>query len=190
MAVKRQVIELTVDSEDNLRATVRPDSSRPETDEVYIDLMRDDEIRGLINKVNDLLFARIKTAPDDNCLKCTGHCCTAGVHFEIGLHEADVVRLAEHLGMSKEKFVKKYIDPMYTTLGYPHQFAFREDKKAEGGWCCPFLEIDKRGAGRCGVYEARPAVCRGFPAHNCEYFVPLDQVAGRFRRNRLPDNGK
>ncbi len=78
----------------------------------------------------------------------TGRCCTSrGEYGYIYLTRADRRRLAEHLGMELEDFVRRHCQ---TTEGHLH---LKEPDKD-----CMFLKER-----RCSVYEARPSQCRTWP---------------------------
>ncbi len=80
------------------------------------------------------------------------------------MHAADVTRLAAHFGLSPEaarrKFTKKGEEPGEVVLRH------RPDEVY--GTACRFLDRQTR---RCTVYDARPGICRLFPATvRCGYY--------------------
>ena len=78
----------------------------------------------------------------------SGVCCTSRGEFGfVYLLDSDVERLAKHLGLGKEDFVRDYCDQ---TDGFIHLNNPELD--------CGFLR-----EGRCGVYAARPEQCRTWP---------------------------
>ncbi len=82
--------------------------------------------------------------------KCSGcgECCrwTGSVL----LTDADLPRLATHLGLSEQNFIDKH-----TQLS-PNRRQLALFNQADGS--CAFLKGD-----RCSIYEARPEQCRTFP---------------------------
>ncbi|MCS6991826.1 MAG: YkgJ family cysteine cluster protein [Chitinophagales bacterium] len=80
---------------------------------------------------------------DIDCLQCANCCRTALAVFE----KPDIHRIAHHLGMSEEAFIKKYLRPHpdyeYLICQLP----------------CPFLTPDNR----CSIYAIRPTGCRTYP---------------------------
>ncbi|MGL4496168.1 MAG: YkgJ family cysteine cluster protein [Beijerinckiaceae bacterium] len=94
-----------------------------------------------------------------NCLKCPGFCCSYPV---IPINKTDIKRLGKHFGLGfeaaekkftkqrgKERILRRHADPVY-------------------GKICRFFDTEER---RCTVYEARPGVCRQYPASNrCGYY--------------------
>ena len=81
------------------------------------------------------------------CVRCTECCRWPG---QVRLTDAEITRLAEHLGMSEFDFVQRY-----TRLRADRQGLALQDKP--GGECI-FLE------GRdCAVQAVKPQQCRDFP---------------------------
>lgn len=88
------------------------------------------------------------------CHRC-GVCCE---RWQPLLSPADAERLAGHLGMALERFLRAY------TSSYP----FDDERwllRREGAGCV-FLRYEDRGDRRasCAVHAARPDVCRGWAA--------------------------
>lgn len=83
-----------------------------------------------------------------DCTKCLGFCCS--VYQAVNITTQDLKRLAEHFGISRKLALKRYTNAL--TL----------KRKADGllGETCVFFDTEAR---RCGVYEARPQVCRDWP---------------------------
>jgi len=96
-----------------------------------------------------------------SCSKCPAYCCS---YPEIEVTPRDVERLAKHHGVSyreaEERFTKE--DPKERTQ------MLRHSKDTVFDSVCMMLDQKTR---RCTVYEARPAVCRGYPDSNrCGYY--------------------
>lgn len=96
-----------------------------------------------------------------NCSRCPAYCCS---YTRIPVEDADVRRLARHLGLTPEaaarKFTKKGDEPGEVILRHKPDEIF--------GTVCGFLDLKTR---RCTVYEARPAICRAYPGTaRCGYY--------------------
>jgi uncharacterized protein len=91
-----------------------------------------------------------------SCNKCPAYCCS---YPEIEVTKRDMARLAKHLGLTEEQTEARF------TKGAR---LLRHQKDAIFGSVCVFLDQKTR---RCGVYEARPGVCRGYPdSPRCGYY--------------------
>ena len=103
-----------------------------------------------------------KPKPKYSCLKCPGYCCT---YPEIEITRRDIARLARHFGVTYEQAEARY------TKSNPkrgiHMLRHRKDHIFES--TCMLFDQEKR---RCTVYEARPGVCRAYPADTlrCGYY--------------------
>jgi Fe-S-cluster containining protein len=96
--------------------------------------------------LHEEVFGRI------DCTRCANCCKT----MPTTLTDADIDRIAAHLGMSREAFIETYLrrdrlEGAYATKGVP----------------CPFLGSDDR----CTIYEVRPATCQEFPHTDKEGFI-------------------
>jgi Fe-S-cluster containining protein len=96
-----------------------------------------------------------------SCAKCPAYCCS---YPEIEVTKRDIARLASHFALpydiAEERFTK--YDPKERVRLLRHQRDTVFDS------VCALLDPKTR---RCGVYEARPAVCRGYPdSPRCGYY--------------------
>jgi len=83
-----------------------------------------------------------------SCTQC-GNCCrNHGDYAYVYLAEQDVAAIAEHQGLSEERFLAAYCEEVdgWITL--------RMDEPA-----CPFLQEDNR----CAIYPVRPKQCATWP---------------------------
>lgn len=96
-----------------------------------------------------------------NCDRCPAYCCS---YPRIPVEPADVERLGAHFGLSTEAAGRKF-----TRKGEePGEVILRHKPDAIYGTVCRFLDRKSR---RCTVYEARPGICRLFPATSrCGYY--------------------
>lgn len=96
-----------------------------------------------------------------SCSKCPAYCCS---YPEIEVTRRDIERLAKHFGLTfveAEARFTKY-DAKESVRSLRHQ----KDRIFDS--VCTFLDQKTR---RCGVYEARPGVCRGYPdSPRCGYY--------------------
>ena len=96
-----------------------------------------------------------------SCSKCPAYCCS---YPEIEVTPRDVERLAKHFDLSykvAEKRLTKFDAKQNIRL-----LRHREDNVFDS--VCALLDPQTR---RCTVYDARPAVCRGYPdSPRCGYY--------------------
>jgi hypothetical protein len=96
-----------------------------------------------------------------SCAKCPGYCCS---YPEIEVTPRDVERLAKHADLdyrTAEARFTKYDEKEKARL-------LRHRKDTVFDSVCMMLDQKTR---RCTVYEARPAVCRGYPdSPRCGYY--------------------
>jgi Fe-S-cluster containining protein len=108
-----------------------------------------------------------------SCSKCPAYCCS---YPEIEVTPRDIERLAKHLGLpysvAEERFTK------YDAKEKLRALRHRQDRIF--AMVCTFLDQKTR---RCGVYDARPAVCREYPDNpRCGYYEFL-----KFEREHQDD---
>ena len=101
-----------------------------------------------------------------DCLKCIGLCCS--VYETVPVTKRDIKRLAKYFGLSVETTEKKY------TKIKKGQRVLRRKRDPLLNETCIMHDLDKR---LCGIYEARPRVCRIWPEHgdgSCVYYNLLE----------------
>lgn len=96
-----------------------------------------------------------------SCKKCPAYCCT---YEEIPVTARDIARLARHFGIdveqAEERFTRLHENGKARILRHRRDSVFKS--------ACMHLDQEER---RCGVYEARPAICRDFPGGSrCGYY--------------------
>lgn len=96
-----------------------------------------------------------------NCDNCPAYCCTYAV---IPVTKADIKRLAKHFGVTPETAESKF-----TKRGdSDRERVLRHRRDEHFGTACRFLDQETR---NCTVYDARPGICRRFPASTrCGYY--------------------
>ncbi len=113
-----------------------------------------------------------------SCQKC-GHCCRAAFgDNRVLLTQKDILKIAEHTGLSKSEFVTPMLpDDLgpfsfssetpdisgidIDTEGYIHTFGWMLRRKSNGD--CSFIGDEKECWNRCKIYDARPMLCRTYP---------------------------
>lgn len=94
-----------------------------------------------------------------DCAKCPAYCCSYEL---IAVTPRDIRRLAAHFEMTEEQAEKKF------TKIREGVRVLRHRKDEIYGSTCMNLDPVTR---RCGVYVARPTVCRQYPEINrCGYY--------------------
>jgi Fe-S-cluster containining protein len=109
-----------------------------------------------------------------NCAKCPGYCCSYPI---ISVGKYDCERLGKHFGISAEEAERRF-----TKSAHGHKRILRRKKDEHYGMICRFFDQVKR---CCGIYPARPGVCRSFPgAGRCGYY---DFLSFERRTQRDPE---
>ncbi|HEX8853340.1 MAG TPA: YkgJ family cysteine cluster protein [Pyrinomonadaceae bacterium] len=107
-----------------------------------------------------------------DCSKCPAFCCS--VYERVQTSTRDIKRLAKHFGVSVETAQRRY------TKMYQGERVLRRVKDDIFEETCMFLNQETRG---CGIYHARPAVCREYPDRTrCAYYDLL-----QFERRQQDD---
>lgn len=106
------------------------------------------KIKGLNSKVGKLHKEAFKVI---DCGACANCCKTMSPVY----NNADVKRISEYMGMSKEAYSKKYL-----TKDEEGDIVHKKTP-------CHFLEKDNR----CSIYEIRPSDCRRYPHTQRKDFV-------------------
>lgn len=95
-----------------------------------------------------------------NCVECPAFCCS--VYERVQVTPRDIRRLAKHFGVTEEVATARY------TKMYSGERVLRRKRDHLFGQACQFINPETRG---CGIYNARPAVCREFPnTTRCAYW--------------------
>ena len=95
-----------------------------------------------------------------DCVDCPAYCCS--VYERVQVTPRDIRRLAKHFGVTEEVANARY------TKMYEKERVLRRKHDQLFGEACQFINPETRG---CGIYHARPAVCREFPiTTRCAYY--------------------
>lgn len=95
-----------------------------------------------------------------DCTKCPAYCCS--IYERVQVTKRDINRLAKHFGLTYETALVRY------TRLYNDERVLRRKADPIFGQACKFLNPVTR---QCGIYHARPSVCRQFPdTESCAYF--------------------
>lgn len=93
------------------------------------------------------------------CAGC-GHCC-GGFPGYVWVWQADMERIAAHLGLGLDDFTRKYV----RQVGKGYSLTEKRD------YDCVFLER-VGGQTQCRIYEVRPTQCRTWPFWNLNLKSP------------------
>ena len=95
-----------------------------------------------------------------DCVACPAFCCS--VYERVQVTKRDIRRLAKHFGVTEEFATARY------TKMYQGERVLRRKHDDLFGQACRFINPETRG---CGIYHARPAVCREYPtSKRCTYY--------------------
>lgn len=94
-----------------------------------------------------------------DCSKCPAFCCGYPI---IEANKRDIRRLARHFNMDAEDAREEFTEKENNRVRKLKQ---KYDRKF-GAHVCRFLNLKTR---NCGVYDARPQICREHPGDRCEW---------------------
>jgi hypothetical protein len=107
-----------------------------------------------------------------DCVKCPAYCCS--IYERVQVTPRDIRRLAKHFGVTEEVATTRF------TKVWGKERVLRKKADPMFGQTCQFLNLETR---NCGIYNARPAVCREFPTTTrCAYWDLL-----KFEREQQDD---
>ncbi|KAB2968786.1 MAG: YkgJ family cysteine cluster protein [Thermoanaerobaculia bacterium] len=112
-----------------------------------------------------------------DCGNCPAYCCS---YEYIEVTDADLARLARHFELDADTAERRYTK---RSRGGKSPFrVLRHRKDKVFGTACQFLDRKTR---RCGVYEARPTICRTYPGSGrCGFY---DFLCSERRAQEDPD---
>ncbi|HYL26824.1 MAG TPA: YkgJ family cysteine cluster protein [Candidatus Nitrosotalea sp.] len=117
-----------------------------------------------VGRVIELARAHLQDLPENvACPPGCAECCSG---YEPFVSKGDVQRIADHLGMSFEETVQRYVVERPSADGFYVGWLRKiSDDVADQ---CIFLMGARSGRHYCGIYAARPGDCREFTPIGCE----------------------
>jgi len=95
-----------------------------------------------------------------NCSNCPAYCCS--VYERVQVSNQDLKQIARHFDVNVKKASERF------TTTYKGERILRRKADPIFGKACKFLNPETR---QCTIYDARPQVCREFPARaRCAYY--------------------
>jgi Fe-S-cluster containining protein len=123
----------------------------------------DPEFVAAIAKVVELARKHLRDLPENlACPPGCGECCSG---YEPFVSEADVRRIAEHLGLSYRETLDNYVVKRLSADGF--NLGYLRKTTDDVADRCVFLKGRASGEHYCGVYSARPRDCRAFTPIGC-----------------------
>jgi len=124
----------------------------------------DPQLVGAIRRLIELARAHLKEMPENvACPPGCAECCSG---YEPFVSRADVQRIADHLGLSYDETMRRYVVERRSAdnfhVGYLRKVT---DDVADQ---CVFLMGARSGRHYCGIYPARPSDCRDFSPIGCD----------------------
>lgn len=125
----------------------------------------DPEFVTAIKRLVELARKHQRDLPEN--LACPPGCAQCCMSYEPFVSEADVKRIADHLGMTYKETMRRYVNKRPA----PDDHAVGWLKKVDNSDInsrCIFLMGEKSGEYYCGIYPARPHDCREFSPIGCD----------------------
>jgi len=124
----------------------------------------DPEFVKAIARVIDLSRKHLRDLPEN--IACPPGCAECCSGYEPFVNQADVQRIADHLGLSFKEVLNEYVVQRTSADGYVLGYLRKvTDDVADR---CIFLKGTSSGSYYCGIYAARPHDCRDFTPIGCE----------------------
>jgi Fe-S-cluster containining protein len=125
----------------------------------------DPEFVSAIKRLVELAREHLRDLPDN--VACPPGCANCCMGYEPFVSEADVQRIASHLGLTYKETLRRYVNPRKAPDGHSVGWLKKVDNSDISSRCV-FLMGEKSGEYYCGIYEARPHDCREFSPIGCE----------------------
>lgn len=125
----------------------------------------DPEFVTAIKRIVDLVRKHQRDLPEN--LACPPGCANCCMNYEPFVSEADVQRIADHLGLSYKDTLRRYVNRRPSPDGHAVGWLKKIDSSDRNSQCV-FLMGSKSGEYYCGIYSARPHDCREFSPIGCE----------------------
>ena len=124
----------------------------------------DPEFVRAVAKVIDLARRHLRDLPENvACPPGCAECCSG---YEPFVTRADVARIAQHLGMTFNAVLDRYVVQRKSADG--HYLGYLRKVEDDIASQCIFLKGSKSGQYYCGIYPGRPGDCREFTPIGCE----------------------
>ena len=116
-------------------------------------------VRGVI----ELARKHLKDMPEN--IACPPGCAECCSGYEPFVSKSDVQRIADHLGMTYEETMERYVVARPSADGYHVGWLRKVGDDISDQ--CVFLMGSRSGRYYCGIYSARPGDCRDFTPIGC-----------------------
>lgn len=123
----------------------------------------DPEFVAAVGTVIDLARKHLKDMPEN--IACPPGCAECCSGYEPFVSRSDVVRIAEHLKMSYDEVMRRYVNERPSADGFHVGWLRKVGDDISDR--CVFLMGSKSGRHYCGIYEGRPHDCRDFTPIGC-----------------------
>jgi Fe-S-cluster containining protein len=153
----------------------------------------DPEFVAAVRAVIELARKHVRELPANvACPPGCAECCSG---YEPFVSRADVQRIADHLEMSYNEVIKRYVVKRESADGYVVGYLRKvtDDIASQ----CVFLKGKESGEYYCGIYEARPHDCNAFTPIGCDDVDTALEHGGAYKvgkpfrpRRDEPSNGK
>ncbi|MGH7738163.1 MAG: YkgJ family cysteine cluster protein [Candidatus Tyrphobacter sp.] len=124
----------------------------------------DPEFVSAVANIIALARKHLKDLPDN--IACPAGCAECCSGYEPFVSEADVRRIAQHLGLRYETVMREYVVRRPSADG--HYVGWLRKVSDDLADQCVFLKGDRSGRHYCGIYAARPGDCREFTPIGCQ----------------------
>jgi Fe-S-cluster containining protein len=125
----------------------------------------DPEFVSAIKRLVELARKHLRDLPQN--LACPPGCAGCCMGYEPFVSEADVQRIAQHLGLSYKETLRRYVNLRPSPDGHAIGWLKKIDNSDIHSRCV-FLMGSKSGQYYCGIYPARPHDCREFSPIDCD----------------------
>ena len=125
----------------------------------------DPEFVAALAKVVDLARKHLRDLPEN--VSCPPGCAECCMGYEPFVSQTDVQRLADHLGLTYNETMKRYVNARASADGFSVGWLKKVDNDDISSKCV-FLKGSSSGHHYCGVYEGRPHDCREFSPIGCD----------------------
>ena len=130
----------------------------------------DPEFVAALRTLIDVARKHLYDLPDN--IACPPGCAECCSGYEPFVSQADVQRIADHLGMTYDDVMREYVVKRESADGFVVGWLRKVDDKGaystQQDHKCVFLMGPRSGRYYCGIYEARPHDCGAFTPIGCD----------------------